>query len=128
MIGYQLDNEFGAEQSHCYCATCTELFRKALERKFGAIEELNRRWGMAFWSHTYGSFGEVVVPKSGYNPSSLLELCRFTSDSLVAYAKLQADCIRGISPEKIITHNVCSSGFIYRLDLNELARCLDVVS
>ncbi len=128
VIGYQIDNEFGAEQSHCYCETCTVLFRKALERKFGAIEELNRRWGMAFWSHTYGSFGEVVVPKSGYNPSSLLELCRFTSDSLVAYAKLQADCIRGISPEKIITHNVCSSGFIYRLDLNDLARCLDVVS
>lgn len=128
VIGYQLDNEFMAEQPHCYCETCARKFQARLEEKFGTIEELNRRWGMAFWSQTYRSFDEVPLPKAEHNPSAVQELYHFFSDSFVSYASLQADCIRGISQDKIVTHNVCSSGFLYLLDLHKLANGLDIVS
>ncbi len=128
IIGYQLDNEFMAEYPHCYCETCRKNFQTWLREKFGTIEELNRRWGMAFWSQGYRNFDEVVLPKTGHNPSALQDLYHFFSDSFVDYARLQTDCIRGISPDKTVTHNICSSGFLYLLDLHKLAGGLDIVS
>ena len=128
VVGYQLDNEFMAEQPHCYCETCAGRFQERLRGKFVTIEELNRRWGMAFWSQTYRRFSEVVLPKVDHNPTSIQELYHFFSDSFLNYARLQAESIRMISPDKIITHNICSSGFLYHLDLHQLASCLDVVS
>ncbi|MEI6647684.1 MAG: beta-galactosidase [bacterium] len=128
VMGYQLDNEFMAEQPHCYCATCRKMFQEWLRKKYGTIDELNRRWGMAFWSQHYRNFDEVILPKVGQNPSSLLDHYRFFSDSFLNYARLQSDCIKRISPEKTVTHNVCSSGFLYLLDLYKLGDQLDIVS
>ncbi len=128
VIGYQLDNEFMAEQPHCYCEACRRMFQAWLEKKFGTIGELNRRWGMEFWSQSYRNFDEVVLPKAGHNPSALLDLHRFFSDSFLAYARLQRDCIKRISPGKTVTHNICSSGFLYLLDLHALGRELDIAS
>lgn len=128
VIGYQLDNEFMAEQPHCYCDTCRNKFQRWLQNKFGTIEELNRRWGMAFWSQHYRNFDEVALPKTDHNPSSMQDLYHFFSDSFLEYAKLQIDCLKKISPEKIVTHNVCSSGFVYLLDLYKLGAQLDIVS
>ena len=128
VIGYQLDNEFMAEQPHCYCETCRTKFQAWLRAKFGRIEELNRRWGMSFWSQTYRSFEEVAQPKADHNPSALLDYYRFFSDSFLNYAQLQTKCLKEISPAKTVTHNICSSGFLYLLDLWALGRRLDVVS
>ena len=128
VIGYQLDNEFMAEQPHCYCDTCRKKFQSWLQKKFGTIEELNQRWGTAFWSQSFRNFDEVPLPKAGHNPSALQDLYHFFSDSFLDYAKLQTDCLKKISPEKIVTHNVCSSGFVYLLDLYKLGAQLDIVS
>ena len=128
VIGYQLDNEFMAEQPHCYCDTCRKKFQDWLEKKFGTIDELNRRWGMAFWSQHYRNFAEVNLPKANQNPSPLLDRYRFFSNSFLNYARLQSDCLKKISPEKTVTHNVCSSGFLYLLDLYKLGAQLDIVS
>jgi len=128
VIGYQLDNEFMAEQPHCHCETCRGKFQAWLRAKFGTIEELNRRWGMAFWSQSYRDFDEVVLPKPGHNPSARLDLHHFFSDSFLAYARLQRDCLKRIVPTTMVTHNVCSSGFLYLLDLHRLAAQLDIVS
>ena len=128
VIGYQLDNEFMAEQPHCYCATCRRAFQAWLRAKFGTVEALNRRWGTAFWSQSYRRFEEVVLPKPGHNPSAMLDLHRFFSDAFLEYARLQSGCLKAVSPEKIVTHNICSSGFLYRLDLHRLGAQLDVVA
>lgn len=127
VIGYQLDNEFMAEQPHCYCATCRGKFQGWLQRKFGTIEELNRRWGTQFWSQAYGSFAEVEPPKPGHHPSARLDWQRFFSEAFVDYARGQRDILKGIAPGKLVTHNVCSSGFLDLLDLNQLGALLDVV-
>ena len=128
VIGYQLDNEFMAEQPHCFCDTCREQFQAWLQRKFGTIGELNRRWGMTFWSQSYRNFAEVAMPKAGCNPSAVYDLFHFFSDSFLSYSKLQTDCLKKISPEKTVTHNVCSSGFVYLLDLYKLGAQLDIMS
>lgn len=128
VIGYQIDNEFMAEQPHCYCDACRRKFQDWLRNKFGTITELNRRWGTAFWSQQYRSFDEVDLPKPDHNPSAVQDLHHFFSDSFLEYAKLQVDCLKNISPDKPVTHNICSSGFVYLLDLYKLGAQLDIVS
>jgi len=130
VIGYQIDNELMAEDPYCYCPTCVEKFQGWLRKKFGTVEELNRRWGLDFWSQSYRSFDEVILPKinAHQSPSSTLDLQRFFSECFVEYASLQGEVLRRTSPGKTITHNVCSCGFLYRLDLNRLGKELDIVS
>jgi beta-galactosidase len=130
VIGYQIDNELMAEDPYCHCPTCVEAFRGWLRKKFGTVEELNRRWGLDFWSQCYRSFDEVALPRinAHQSPSSTLDLQRFFSECFVNYAALQGEALRRSSPGKTITHNVCSCGFLYRLDLNHLAGELDIVS
>jgi beta-galactosidase len=129
VVGYQIDNEFMAEQPQCYCETCQKKFQTWLRAKYGTIGELNRRWGTLFWSHSFRNFGEVALPRgAGYNPSALLDYYRFSSDSFLEYARLQGQCIKKVSPQKSITHNVCSGGFLYLLDLYKLGAQLDFLS
>ena len=130
VIGYQIDNELMAEDPYCHCPTCVEAFRGWLREKFGTVEELNRRWGLDFWSQCYRSFDEVALPRinAHQSPSSTLDLQRFFSECFVNYAALQGEALRRTSPGKTVTHNVCSCGFLYRLDLNHLGRELDIVS
>ena len=130
VIGYQIDNELMAEDPYCYCPTCVEKFQGWLREKFGTVEELNHRWGLDFWSQCYRSFDEVILPKinAHQSPSSTLDLQRFFSERFVDYTALQAVALRRTSPGKTITHNVCSCGFLYRLDLNRLGKKLDIVS
>lgn len=130
VIGYQIDNELMAEDPYCHCPTCVERFQGWLREKFGTVDELNRRWGLDFWSQCYRSFDEVILPKinAHQSPSSTLDLQRFFSECFVEYVALQAEALRRTSPGKTLTHNVCSCGFLYRLDLNRLGKELDIVS
>jgi beta-galactosidase len=128
VIGYQIDNEIMAEDPYCYCETCRKDFQGWLERRHGSIEELNRVWVMVFWSQSYRGFGEVSFPKTGHNPAALMDFYRFFSECYLDYIRFQAGLIREYSPGKRVTHNICSSGFVYRMDLNELGREMDVMS
>lgn len=40
VIGYQLDNEFMAENPHCYCDTCQFEFCAWLQHKFGSLASI----------------------------------------------------------------------------------------
>ena len=130
VVGYQIDNELMAEDPYCYCPTCVTKFRSWAREKFGTIDELNRRWGLDFWSQCYRSFDEVVLPKikAHQNPSSTLDVQRFFSECFLEYASLQVDELHASSPGKPVTHNICSCGFLYKLDLYKLGKRLDFAS
>ena len=59
IVAWHIANEYGGE---CYCDNCEKAFRIWLKEKYGTIEELNRVWNTAFWSHTMYDFEDVVVP------------------------------------------------------------------
>jgi beta-galactosidase len=127
VIGWQIDNEFG---DRCYCPICAENFRTWLRGRHEALEELNQKWGTAFWSHTYSDWTEIPVPLTtgaSPNPGLALDFYRFCSDSYIAYQQLQIDILRARCPDHFITHNLM--GFTYdRLNYFDLARNLDFVS
>jgi beta-galactosidase len=127
VIGYQLDNEFMAERPYCYCSTCQGEFRSWLREKYHTIEAFNHRCGTAFWGLSYRHWDEIVLPKQNQNPSLVLEMYRFFSDSFLKYVQLQTDILHRLSPGKTVMHNICSSGFVNNLDLYRLGKVVDIV-
>lgn len=122
VLGFQVGNEFAQESSgRCHCDDCVKKFRNWLEKEYGNINELNKRWGTKFWGQTYNYFNQIMPPiatvekdssdliKNFYdNPSLRLLFERFCSESLTEYLQLQIEILKGFT-EKIITTN--STGF-----------------
>jgi len=127
VIGWQIDNEFG---ERCYCPTCAEEFQTWLRGRYEALDELNQKWGTAFWSHVYNDWSEIPIPLTSGgspNPGLALDFYRFCSNSYVAYQQLQIDILRAVCPDHFITHNLMGFGYD-RLNYFDLARNLDFVS
>ncbi len=126
VIGWQTDNEFG--HPVCYCDTCRNEFQDWLRAKYGSIEALNNAWGLHFWGHYYGTWGEIQLPvePTGSNPSALLDWQRFYSWLNVRFQRDQVRILREYFPDKFITHNFM--GFFSDLNYYDLAEDLDFVS
>lgn len=137
VAGWQIDNEFGCHGSaRCFCEHCRQAFIQWLKGRYSSIEELNHRWGTAFWSLDYDSFDEIILPaysscdslfgeNKNHNPALELEYFRFASASWVNYQKMQIDIIRRYSRAPI-THNMM--GHFSDIDYGKLAADLDFVS
>ena len=128
VIGFQIDNELMAEEPYCYCETCRLKFGEWLQKKYGTIEALNNKWGLTFWSENLTSFNQVFLPRKGDNPGCFVDYQDYYSDCTIDFFNLQRNAIKQIAPRLKVTHNVCSSGFLYKLDLYKLAKSCDFLS
>ena len=128
VIAYQVDNELMAEEPYCYCTFCQKKFSNWLSKKYSTIDQLNKSWNLSFWSETLQSFDEVFLPRKGDNPSGFQNYQEFCSDYTIDFYNLQRNIIKAFSPTISVTHNICSSGFLYQLDLYKMARSCDFLS
>jgi len=138
VITWQIDNEFGCHNTvRCYCDDCKVSFNSWLEQKYGSIENLNEKLGMAFWSQTYHSFDSVIIPKHtacdfkqgdmyAHNPGLWLDYCRFASQSVDDYAKMQIDTLHANGVNVPITHNFMSR--FYDIDYYKHSKLYDFIS
>ncbi len=125
VIGWQVDNEFGNPK--CYCENCRREFQLWLKSKYKALENLNKSWGNAFWSHDYTSWDEIPLPVVKYhNPAFDLDFRRFFSDMTVKYSNMQIKLLKSITPDKFVTHNFM--GLFPHLNYYDLAKEYDFVS
>jgi len=107
VIGWQTDNEIVAND--CHCEHCRREFTTWLQRKYGALANLNNQWGTVVWSGEYNSWSQVTTPLGGspyQNPSLLLDFKRFSSDSAADFNRFQAELIRRYCPDHFVTHNL----------------------
>lgn len=132
VAAWQIDNELAGEQKKCYCSHCERSFQQWLERKYGDIRELNRRWGCHFWSQDYQRFSQVRPPKQfamdlhiWHNPSLNLDFIRFSSESIVDFCKMQAEILKRYTAAPVTTN---TDDFSYgdTLDLYSLYGPLDI--
>ena len=132
IIAWHISNEYGGE---CYCEKCEKAFRKWLENRYGTIQELNRAWNTAFWSHTFYDWDDVVLPNYlsehwGWERSTFqgisLDYRRFNSDSILECCRLEYDAIKKITPHIPITTNFME--FYKPLDYQKWAKYLDFIS
>ena len=117
LILWHVNNEYGPA---CWCETCRRAFHRWLEAKYGTIEELNRRWNTAFWSHRYNRFDQIETPShlnevipgglvdrdaSFHQPISL-DYQEFQSDSIRACYLNEAEVLRKTTPSIPVTTNI----------------------
>jgi len=125
VIGWQVDNEFGGPK--CYCDSCRKEFQRWLKSRYKTLENLNQSWGNAFWSHDYTSWDQIPLPiVENHNPAFDLDFRRFFSDMTLKYSNMQIRILKGITPEKFITHNFM--GLFPDLNYYKLAEKYDFVS
>ncbi|MCR4633749.1 MAG: beta-galactosidase [Erysipelotrichaceae bacterium] len=109
IVAWQVDNEIGHEGSDvCFCKNCEKRFVSYLREKYKDIDELNRRWGTAFWSQTYGDFKQIPLPRPGFtphNPSLRLEYARFRDQVAADYIKALVDAVKRFDQKHPVTHD-----------------------
>jgi beta-galactosidase len=138
---WQVDNELGwSNTTRCYCKKCTNKFQNWLKDKYVTIDNLNKKYGTVFWSQTYNSFKEVIIPKAGacydtchdtqgQNPALLLDFYRFSSDSVIDFMKESVEAIKKYSDKPITTNLLDASvNSGTGIDYYKLSQSLDFVS
>ncbi len=126
LLLWHVSNEYATP---CYCDNCAAAFRAWLQRRYGALDEVNARWWTRFWSHTYTDWSQIEPPYADgeRNVHGLtIDYRRFQSDSLLECFKLERDAIRAITPGIPITTNLM--GTYPHLDYRAWAKEIDVVS
>lgn len=124
VIGWQLDNEFGAE---CHCEHCRAEFQAFLKAKFRTLDELNERWTTAYWSQEYTDWAQIELPRGGHNPGLMLAYRQYLTEAYRRYQALQIESLRKFIPAaQWITHNYMS--WFGSFDHYKLAKELDIVS
>ena len=102
IIGWQVDNEPGAELLHN--EGVFKSFISSLEAEYGTIENLNSQWGLTYWSHALASFDELWRPDGNTNPSYLLAWRKHQAKITNEFLQWQRDLVRSlISEDQFIT-------------------------
>ena len=114
-MAWQIDNELGHEGSDlCWCPQCHKAFQEFLREKFrGDIGLLNETYGTAFWSQEYNDFDEIPMPRetiTTHNPSLRLDWERFRSETIVKFARFQAELLHEIIPGAVVLHDFRAEG------------------
>ena len=126
VILWHLSNEYGGE---CYCPLCQQEFRSWLRKKYGTIQELNRQWWTAFWSHTYNDFDQIEPPllRGEHSVHGLvLDWKRFVTDRTVDFCAWEKAAVRAGGSNLPVTANLM--GFYDGLNYPKFRDVLDIVS
>lgn len=134
VVAWQLDNEFGGETKYDYSDPARMAFHRWLGERYGSVEKLNERWGTTFWSQRYERFDQIPLPapigadvNMWQHPSLELDFARFSSDSMVRFASLQAAALRPFIGDRPITTNAFMFCWGDNLNWPDLFADLDVV-
>ncbi len=130
LIAWQIDNSLGGNYTE---ASFNEDTRRDwhgwLEAKYETVERLNELMGLRHWGQLVSAWNEVPMPMASptiHNPALVLDWCRFCSDTIVQFVKMQADMLHEISPQCPVTTNL--RPLLHRFDHFDLAEIIDFVS
>ncbi len=130
LIAWQIDNSLGGNFTE---ASFNEDTRRDwhlwLEAKYETVEKLNRSMGLRHWGQVVTSFNQVPMPMMApttHNPALVLDWCRFCSDTIVQFVKMQAEILRQATPNRPVTTNL--RPLLHRFDHFDLAEAIDFVS
>jgi beta-galactosidase len=130
LIAWQIDNGIGG---HFTEASFNEDTRRDwhgwLEAKFETVERMNELMGLRHWGQIVTRWDQVPMPMTAptvHNPALVLNWCRFCSDTIVQFVKVQAEILREFSPNCPVTTNL--RPLLHRFDHFDLAEVIDFVS
>ena len=126
VIGYQIDNEtFPTGISTKYTQAA---FLERLKQKFKTPEEMNKKWGLAYWGQLLDKWEDLPPREGTTNPGYKLEWENFQHDIVTDYLAWQARIVNEYKrPDQFITQDF-SGGVHTNLNQWGIAEKLDVVS
>jgi beta-galactosidase len=130
LIAWQIDNGLGGHGTEASFNPESERDWHAwLQAKYETIEKLNDLMGLRFWGQVVSTFEEVPMPKVAptlHNPALLVDWMRFCSDTVIAYARMQVNLLREITPSIPTTQNL--RALTRNFDHFDMAEVIDFVS
>lgn len=130
LIAWQIDNGIGG---HRTASSFNEEARRDwqawLKAKYETIDRLNELMGNRFWSQIVQDWSEVPTPKAAptvHNPALVTDWKRFSSDTCVAFVKMQADLLHELTPQIPVTTNL--RALTRNFDHFDMAEVLDFVA
>jgi len=128
VVGWQIDNEIyvrsEGQRAGCFCPNCRREFTAFLEKKYGTVEELNRRWNSNIFSQWYDRFDQVPMPaRSWQTPCLLADWREFQAASHLDFLKMQMDILHRYTKAPVGTDIMPRMA----LDWEEIAAMSDVM-
>jgi beta-galactosidase len=130
LIAWQIDNGIGGHNTETsFNEETRHDWHAWLKAKYETVERLNEMLGLTFWSQRVTRFEDVPMPQYAptvHNPALIVDWMRFSSDTLLAYMRMQADLLRELTPGLPVTNNLRA---LWRaFDHFDMAELLDFVS
>ena len=129
LIAWQIDNALGAHNTECsFNEETARDWHAWLESKYETIERFNDLTGARHWGQIVTAWDQIPMPRRSpamINPALIIDWCRFSSDTIVAFVRMQADILHTLSPGRQVTSNLRS--FQRRFDHFDVAEALDFV-
>lgn len=108
LVSWHVNNEYGCHVPADYGEESAAAFRVWLEERYGSLPSLNEAWGTAFWSQRYGSWEEILPPRSApmfHNPCQALDFLRFSNDALLGCFLNEVRILREVTPDVPVNTN-----------------------
>jgi beta-galactosidase len=130
LIAWQIDNGLGG---HCTEFSFNDQTRRDwhswLKAKYETIERLNEQMGLRHWGQIVTDWNQIPMPRHAptlHNPALALDWMRFSSDTILAFVKMQVDLLHELTPNCPVTTNLRAlrRGF----DHFDVAQALDFVA
>jgi beta-galactosidase len=130
LIAWQIDNGLGGNFTESSFNEDTRRdWHLWLEAKFETVPRMNELMGLRHWGQVVSNWNEVPMPMTAptlHNPALVLNWCRFCSDTIVQFVKMQAELLHGLCPQCPVTTNL--RPLVHRFDHFDLAEAIDFVS
>ena len=130
LLAWQIDNGLGGNFTEASFNDATRRDWHAwLEAKYETIDRLNALMGLRHWGQVVRQWQEVPMPMAAptvHNPALVLDWCRFCSDTIVQFVKMQAQVLHDLTPACPVTTNL--RALRHRFDHFDLAEAIDFVS
>lgn len=130
IILWHISNEYGgnSRDASCHCEKCQQAFREWLMEKYKTLDELNKAWWTAFWSHTYTDWAQIHSP-SPHGEDILhglnLDWHRFVSHQLQEFCHEEINAVQKYSN---LPTTVNMMSFFEPLDYDKWANEVAIIS
>ncbi len=125
VIGWQVDNEPGVELLHN--PSVFEGFKRELKEKFGSVQQLNKTWGLVYWSHSINNWDELWVPDGNTNNGYDHEWRTYQARITERFISWQAEKLRSLIPENQFITTCIALGRPAQ-DIHTVAADLDITA
>ena len=130
LIAWQIDNGLGGNFTEAAFNDAARTdWHGWLEAKYQTIKRLNAMLGLRHWGQVVTRWNQVPMPMhapAAHNPALVLDWCRFCSDTIVQFTKMQAEVLHELTPDRPVTTNL--RPLLHRFDHFDLAEAIDFVS